>query len=359
MSESGPLERTSGRGADASELPPLKPAAPPPRRRFVLRRPVGAWSGFVLGALGIAICLLIWWFVTRGERSEDRLINRMALPSPSETWSSFGELWRDHALARNIVVSLRRVAVGFALAALVGIPLGVLAGCFPPVGAMLAPLLIFGRNIPMAALIILTFFLFGVGEVQKVMFIFLACVAFVISDTATSIANVNQSYVDTAYTLGVSRWQVIMKTLVPLALPKVFDSLRLLFGLAFGYIMLAEAVRLGSEEGGLGNLILNAQRRSRPEYIYIIILVIPIVALAMDRVFFWIQRQLFPFRYGGSGFLLQACQRLMELWEQVKGWILPMRSPYKEWVAEWRAERQGQPVRKTNRVNESETEWRP
>ncbi|HMP79821.1 MAG TPA: ABC transporter permease subunit, partial [Pirellulaceae bacterium] len=227
---------------------------------------------------------------------------------------------------------------------------------------LLAPVLAFGRNIPMAALIILTFFIFGVGETQKVIFIFLACVAFVISDTATSIGNVNQSYVDTAYTLGASRWQVIIKTLVPLALPKVFDSLRLLFGLAFGYIMLAETVRLGDEQGGLGNLIINAQRRSRPEYIYLIIMIIPIVALAVDRTFYWIQRQLFPYRYGGTGILLQACQAIIMIWEKIKGTILPIRRPFDQWVEQWQAERQGTaPIPKTSSTEKSrtKTEWRP
>ena len=84
------------------------------------------------------------------------------------------------------------------------------------------------------------------------MFIFIACVAFVISDTARAIADVGSHYIDTAYTLGASRWQMILKVLVPLAMPSVFNSLRLLFGLAFGYIMLAEidqARRRGGRPG--------------------------------------------------------------------------------------------------------------
>src|SRR5208282_5770999 len=102
---------------------------------------------------------------------------------------------------------------------------GVLCGCFPRVNAFFLPLTIFGRNIPIAALIPLTFGLFGIGELQKVMFIFIACVAFIISDTAQAVTEVGMPYVDTAYTLGASRWQVMLKVLVPLALPSVFNSL--------------------------------------------------------------------------------------------------------------------------------------
>ena len=114
-------------------------------------------------------------------------------------------------MTRNLLTTLRRVALGFGLATLVGVPLGVLCGCFPRINAFFLPLTLFGRNIPVAALIPLTFSLFGIGELQKVMFIFIACVAFIISDTARAIGEVGEPYVDTAYTLGASRWQMIMQ----------------------------------------------------------------------------------------------------------------------------------------------------
>ena len=109
----------------------------------------------------------------------------------------------------------RRVILGFLLATVVGVPLGILCGCFAPVQAFFLPLTVFGRNIPLAALIPLTFFVFGIGEIQKVLFIFIACVMFITWDTATSIRDVSQRYVDTAYTLGASRYQVIVKVLTP------------------------------------------------------------------------------------------------------------------------------------------------
>ena len=90
---------------------------------------------------------------------------------------------------------------GFGLATLVGVPLGILCGCFSRVNAFFLPITLFGRNIPVAALIPLTFSLFGIDELQKVMFIFIASVAFIISDTARAIGEVREAYVDSAYTL--------------------------------------------------------------------------------------------------------------------------------------------------------------
>ena len=111
-----------------------------------------------------------------------------------------------------------------------------------------------------------------------------------------------------------------MKVLVPLAMPSVFNSLRLLFGLAFGYIMLAEVIKFGGESGGLGDIINTSQRRGPREHVLLVLLIIPVVALVIDYVFLWIQQELFPYRYGGSGLLHKLVRAVMHGWEDVKGW---------------------------------------
>jgi ABC-type nitrate/sulfonate/bicarbonate transport system permease component len=293
--------------------------SPAPRRPwFALRQPPTTVQSWFFGILCLATVLALWWFVTRGEGSE-RILGYFTLPSPRETFESFHSLWFDRELSINMMVSLRRVMLGFGLAVLVGVPLGVLCGCFSWIGAFFAPLTLFGRNVPIAALVPLTFALFGIGESQKIMFIFLACVAFIIADTAGAIADISSSYVDTAYTLGANKRQIILKVLFPLALPAIFNSMRLLFGLAFGYIMLAEMIKFGGESGGLGDIINVSEKRGNHEHILLVIMIIPLVALALDRLFFWIQQELFPHRYGGYGILRQAVRLFFRAWESVTG----------------------------------------
>jgi NitT/TauT family transport system permease protein len=297
------------------EQPPAAATAPTRRARrggqfFALRRETTTAQSLTCGGLCLAACLGLWWLATAGEPSQ-RWFSPTVLPSPRETLDSFPSLWFDRALTRNTWATLRRVGLGFGLATIVGVPLGVLCGCFSWAAAFFAPLTLFGRNIPVAALIPLTFSFFGIGELQKVMFIFIACVAFVVSDTAAAVAAVSSNYVDTAYTLGASRLQIILKVLFPLSLPAVFNSLRVLFGLAFGYIMLAELVKLGAESGGLGDIIITSQRRGPKEHIFLVLLLIPLVALAIDRGLFWIQRELFPHVYGGAGVLNRAVRTLL------------------------------------------------
>ncbi len=290
---------------------------------FALRRSIPQWQGIFFGLLCILAIFGLWWFLTAGQ-PEERILKYSSLPSPKETFDQeqLRELWFDSALTRNLLASLRRVVLGFSLAAVLGIPLGVLCGCFPWINSFFSPINIFGRNIPIAALIPLTFALFGIGEAQKVMFIFIAAFAFVMMDTASAVADVSSRYIDTAYTLGASKRQIILKVLVPLAMPRVFNSLRLLFGLAFGYIMLAELVTQGGEAGGLGNIINIAQRRGHQETIILVLIIIPAVALVIDRLVYFVQKSLFPYQYGGAGILHDAWRGLMHGAESLKHMIV-------------------------------------
>ncbi|MFM7137536.1 MAG: ABC transporter permease [Planctomycetota bacterium] len=277
-----------------------------PRPAPRLRGDLAAAEAALWGITTVAAVLAVWFLVTAGRSGEERLVSPLILPSPAETLAEVPRMFREGMLG-DMLVTLRRVCLGFGLAALVGVPLGVLAACFPVVRAALGPVTIFGRNIPMAALIPLFMLAFGIDEWGKVMFLFVASVAFVISDATAAVLEVPQRYVDTALTLGASRWQIILKVLVPLAAPTIFNSLRLLFGIAFGYVMLAE---LAKAESGVGAIINVSQRLGRREPILIVLVLIALVAYGIDRLLWRLQCDLFPHRYGGRG-------RLPKLWHRL------------------------------------------
>ena len=265
-----------------------------------LRTDIPRWLNLLAALLCMVLGYLAWWYATNGH-GEERILGHLQLPSPKETLDYFPKMWdpdnpQSH-LFHNTVKSLKRVSIGFMLALLVGVPLGVAAGCFSLVRAFLSPLILFGRNIPVAALTALVFALFS-GEMEKYMFIFIACVAFILSDTADAIRDVAQRYVETALTLGASRLQIVLKVLVPLALPTVFNSARVLFGLAFGYIMLVEIVDDALDVGGLGKLLNTNRRMGNTEVMAIILLAIPLVAWMIDQCLSLLQCLIFRWKYG-------------------------------------------------------------
>lgn len=268
--------------------PPI-PDAPPWYRQLRADPPV--LIRLALGTALVFVVLGVWWFLTRGPVVE-RIISPVKLPSPGEVFGSFGRLW-DRELVHNTLDTLTRVLKGTLMAAIVGVTIGVMAASHRGVNAAVAPLVIFLRSVPMGALVPMTLMMFGDGEGQKSMFIFLAIVGFVFADTVKAVSIVPERFVETALTLGASRFQIIRKVLVPLALPDIITSLRFQFGLSLGYIMLVEAI---NAEFGLGKLI-NVSRTKGPfEHVYLLLFVIAFLAFMLDLLLRTLQRGAFPWR---------------------------------------------------------------
>lgn len=278
-----------------------KPAAPapaaappdlprPPPWYATLRAEPPALIGKLLGAAAVGLVFAVWWYVTRGPAVE-RIVGPAKMPSPGEVWHALGAL-PDGILADSIIASLWRVVKGFALATLIGVTLGTVAGSYRAIAAFFQPLVIFGRSIPVSVLVPVTFMFFGIGEKRMTMFIFFATVPFVFTDTVRTIALVPERFVETAQTLGATRFQIITKVLFPLALPDIVTSLRFLFGLAFGYIALTEAI---NSKVGLGALINNTERFGQATS-YLMLFVIAILAFAIDWTLRFIQRFVFHYR---------------------------------------------------------------
>jgi len=235
-----------------------------------------AWTfAFVL------VVLTGWWFLTRGE-PDARVVQPLILPSPMEVLHSFAPLHLEQGLVRSAFMSWVRVTTGFLLAALVALPLGVYMATFPRIASFFRPLALAGAYVPIVVFIPLSMTWFGTGEPQKIGFLFIGCFVALLPLVIKAIADVPPAFLDVAVTKGASQWQLVRHVLFPVAQANIWDHLRGVYGVGWGWIIMAEVfVR---PEYGLGALIAVSERRSRTDAIFAVIIVIVLIAIACDQL---------------------------------------------------------------------------
>ncbi|MGA2864855.1 MAG: ABC transporter permease subunit [Verrucomicrobiota bacterium] len=246
-----------------------------------------------LTALFIGVVLAVWWLITRGEPTE-RLVQPLILPNPFEVLKSFVPLHLEQGLVRSALYSWLRVTAGFLLAALVALPLGVYMATFPPIAAFFRPLSLAGAYVPIVVFIPLSMTWFGTGEAQKIGFLFIACFVALLPLVIKDIADVPTAFLDVAVTKGATQWQLVRDVLFPVAQANLWDRLRGVYGVGWGWIIMAEVVV--RPEYGLGGLISVSERRSQTEAIYAVIIVIVLIAVACDQLWRLGGDLLFPYR---------------------------------------------------------------
>ncbi len=225
------------------------------------------------------------------ERVETRMFSGYILASPIEVVGAL----KSHGgnLVKDVGISFGRVAGGFAIAFLVTFPLGTLMGAYTKIRAMYSPLMVFGGYLPIPALVPLSLMFFGVSEMQKIMFLALAFGIYLLPAIVKAVETVDNVYLQTAYTLGANRFQILMRVLLGIAWPDIYDSMRLGFGVGWGYIILAEMV---GQEGGVGAALILGQRRAQTAVVYLLLVVIVVVAYITDKLWEIVGEYLFPYR---------------------------------------------------------------
>lgn len=249
--------------------------------------------GLGLTALSVGLVLVIWWIITRGEPTQ-RIVQQLILPSPMEVLRAFGPLHFEQGLVRSAFTSWARVTAGFALAAIVAVPLGVYMATFASVAAFFRPLALAGAYVPIVVFIPLSMTWFGTGEAQKIGFLFIGCFVALLPLVIKDIADVPSAFLDVAVTKGASQWQLVRHVLFPVAKANIWDHLRGVYGVGWGWIIMAEIVLL--PKYGLGGLIGLSERRSHTDAIFAVIIVIVLIAIACDQIWRLGGELLFPYR---------------------------------------------------------------
>lgn len=192
----------------------------------------------------------------------------------------------DLGIGWNLLISLRRVAIGYISASLVAVPLGILIGISPIAQKAFNPYIQLLKPISPLAWLPLGLYILRDSEQTGVFIIFISSIWPTLINTCFGVANVSPEYLNVAKTLGASRWRTIFKVIIPAALPNILSGLRISMGIAWLVIVAAEML-LGT---GLGYFIWNEWNNLYIPNILVAIFIIGLVGLLLDSCFAAVER---------------------------------------------------------------------
>jgi nitrate/nitrite transport system permease protein len=273
---------TGARGLiDAENSTQMTAQAAPPTAAS--RRPWDStfiWQRVMPPLLGLGLLALLWELVSLGTGA--------SIPSPKDTFWQAVQIFsdpfyskgpNDQGIGWNILSSLKRVALGFGLAAVVGIPVGFLVGRFTFLGRMFNPLISLLRPVSPLAWLPIGLLVFKGANPAAIWTIFICSIWPMIINTAVGVQRVPQDYMNVARVLNLSEWKIFTKILFPAVLPYMLTGVRLAVGTAWLVIVAAEMLTGGV---GIGFWVWDEWNNLNVKNIIIAIFVIGIVGLVLE-----------------------------------------------------------------------------
>lgn len=219
------------------------------------------------------------------------------LPPPEAVWQRLTDIARDgfrnSSLAEHLGFSLFRVLVGFLLGAVAGIPLGYAMGLSGWFRGWFDPIVEFMRPVPPLALIPLVIIWAGIGELGKIVLLFLAALWIMAIAARSGVSGVRISKVHAAYSLGASKWQVMRHVIIPNSLPDIFTGARVAMGVCWGTVVAAELV---AADKGAGMMIMTASKFQNTDIVIMGIILIGVIGFAIDILMRMAERALVPWK---------------------------------------------------------------
>jgi NitT/TauT family transport system permease protein len=284
-------------GDGAGSLAPRSDANRPLLRRRRRRPEMLRIGGGIRTRPFIAIAALVflglvglWWLAT-----STHLVKPLFLPGPDKVWNTLVAQWNNGQLVADAKVSLFRILIGFLIATVMAIPIGVLIGTYRFWEAAIEPLVDFIRYMPVVAFVPLTILWAGTGDKQKFVIIWIGTFFQQVLLIMDNVKRVPLDFVDIGRTLGLKDRSILARIIVPSAAPGIWDSMRISLGWAWTWLVLAELVAATS---GLGYRITTAQRFFETDVIIAYILVLGVLGLFTDQTMKAVGRRMFRYAEG-------------------------------------------------------------
>ncbi|CAN5517508.1 ABC transporter permease [soil metagenome] len=248
--------------------------------------PISSPARVTLGIAFFVLFVAAWSYATFGG-----FVSKTFLANPLTMLNDGWDLLTKQGFLTDIGMTIWRVIGGFVLAAVVAVPIGILMGAYKPIEAFVEPFVSFARYLPASAFIPLLILWAGIGELQKLLVIFIGSVFQLILMVAVTVGSVRRDLVEASLTLGARDAGVLKRVLVPAAAPGIAEILRLVLGWAWTYVIVAELIGSSS---GIGHMIIDSQALLATGQIIFGIIVIGVIGLISDYAFKAANRAMFP-----------------------------------------------------------------
>jgi len=277
------------------------PSLPPGARQEILSQPAAplrrrigqiATSRWLLASISIGMVLMLWWQISYWQ-----WVAEILLPAPLSVLNALVELFQngylDVSLCRHLAVSLQRILLALLLAIATAIPCGFVLGLSPVGRGLLDPLLELYRPIPPLAWLPLMIIWFGIGELSKVLLIYLSVFAPLAMTVAGGVRRVQRSQLHALRALGASKAQLLRHVIFPASLPDILSGVRIASGLGWSTLVAAELVAASE---GVGFMLYAASRFMMTDVVISGIILIAMTALLMDLALRRLQAVLTPWQ---------------------------------------------------------------
>lgn len=245
------------------------------------------------GTLLLALLLLLWELSAR-----TGFVEAFIWP----TVTSVVETWVTSILRGDIpaavAVTLRRVAIGFSVATVLAIALGLLMGYFSTVYFLLEPPTEVFRPIPVSALVPVAILFLGIGDEMKSAMVIYASFFPILINTYSGVKNVDPVLIDTARTFGLSNWEIVRDVILRAASPFILTGMRISLAVSLVIVVVSEMIAGGD---GIGYFILDAERAFRVKHMYAGIITVGIIGYMLNVLFLLVERRLMTWHTGYLG----------------------------------------------------------
>jgi taurine transport system permease protein len=261
-------------------------AAPSRKRRA--RSPLVQMA---ISTTAVLVVVVAWQVVAALE-----LVRPLFVPSPEAVWEAFTSslyAYRDSSLLVNIRDSLYRVLFGYILGVFTAVPLGLIIGYFPRIGAIFDPFIEFYRPLPPLAYYTLLVIWLGIGNESKIALLYLAAVPILVISSAAAVRGVRPLWLNAGRTSGATGWRLIAFVILPASLPEIFTGMRLALGVTYTTLVAAEMVAASS---GLGWMVLDASKFLQSDVVWMGIIVMGITGVFLDRILRLLEAWMVPWR---------------------------------------------------------------